>query len=68
LPLSTEVPSWLSIPEAADYLRISHSTLKKRVASNRVPHRHIGRRVVLRRDELDKWMDDKPGVRVETVA
>jgi excisionase family DNA binding protein len=61
--LSIEVSPWLTTVEAAEYLRLAHSTLKKRVAANQVPHRHVGRRVVLRRDELDRWMDDKPGLR-----
>jgi excisionase family DNA binding protein len=55
---------WLTISEAAEHLRISESTLRKRVAENDVPHRHLGRRVVLNRDELDRWVDAKPGVRV----
>ena len=56
---------WLTISEAAEYLRVGVSTLRKAIAKNDgVPHRHIGRRVVLNRNELDRWLDTKPGVRV----
>ena len=56
---------WLTISEAAEYLRVGASTLRKAVARNDgVPHRHVGRRVVLNKTELDRWLDTKPGVRV----
>ena len=64
-PPSTAQPSpWMSIREAADYLRMSESWLKKAVAENTAPHVHIGRRALLHRDHLDLWLlDTKPGIR-----
>jgi excisionase family DNA binding protein len=58
----TSSSPYLSVPEAADYLGVSVSFLKKAVAANRCPHRHLGRRVVLRKEQLDRWVDSRPGV------
>jgi len=62
----SNTPVWFTVDEAADYLRLSTSTLKKKVALNVIPHRHVGRRVILNRAELDAWVNSKPGVRCDT--
>ena len=59
------VHPYLTVAEAAEYLRLSQSFLKKAVAGNRIPHKHVGRRVILSRAELDQWVDSKPGVGLE---
>jgi excisionase family DNA binding protein len=59
---------WINIKQAAERLQLSESFVKKAVAANRCPHRHIGRRVLIHRDELDRWADNKPGVRLEATA
>jgi excisionase family DNA binding protein len=64
----TDSSPWLSLPDAAGRVSVSVPYLKREVAANRAPHRHIGRRVVLHRDELDAWANSKPGTRLEAVA
>jgi len=59
---------WLTVEEAAHRLGVSRSFIKQRVAANEIPHRHLGRAVRLRVDELDSWADGKPGVRLELSA
>jgi len=55
---------WLSIEQAAERLSMSKSFVKKAVAENRFPHRHLGRRVVCHVDEVDAWALSKPGVAI----
>jgi excisionase family DNA binding protein len=45
---------WLSIDEAAAYLRVSPRTLERRIAKGRVRSTSIGRRRLLHRDDLDE--------------
>ena len=44
---------WLSIPEAAEYLRTSERTVERLVARGRVRSTTIGRRRLFRREDLD---------------
>ncbi len=44
---------WLSLDEAAAYLRLSQRTLERRIAKGRVRSTTVGRRRLLHRDDLD---------------
>lgn len=44
---------WLSIEEAADYLRVSPRTLERQLDHGRVRSTSIGRRRLFHRDDLD---------------
>lgn len=46
---------WLSIDEAADYLRISRRQLERYVKDRRVRSSTLGRRRILHRDDLDAF-------------
>ncbi len=54
---------WLRTPEAAEYLKISVSTLRKKVMNRSVPHHKWGGTIYFRADELDKMINSH---RVET--
>jgi excisionase family DNA binding protein len=43
--------------QAAHYLNLSESFLRKAVAGNRVPYIRIGTRVLFKRDALNDWID-----------
>jgi excisionase family DNA binding protein len=45
---------WLSLDEAAEYLRVSPRTLERQLARGRVRSSGIGRRRLLHRDDLDE--------------
>lgn len=47
---------WLSIAEAADYLRTSERTVHRLVSRNRVRSTTIGRRRLLHRHDLDAYL------------
>lgn len=53
---------WLNVVQAAEWIGVSTSFVKQRVARNEIPHRHVGRRVLIHRDELDRWVAARPGV------
>jgi excisionase family DNA binding protein len=46
---------WLTAHEAADYLGIAYSTLKKRMAAGELPCEREGGRCYFRRADLDAW-------------
>lgn len=51
---------YLTQQEAAAYLRLSPRTLERhRVAGTGAKFTRLGRRIVYRRDELDRWAEDR---------
>jgi excisionase family DNA binding protein len=46
---------WLTIDEAAEYLRLPKQSLYKR---RDLPRRMVGSRILFHRGELDAWLDD----------
>lgn len=52
---STDSP-WMSVAEAAEYLRVSEYTVRVRVKAGEIPSSRVGDRVVLHRRELDRWL------------
>jgi excisionase family DNA binding protein len=49
---------WLSIPEAAEYLRLSPRTIERELERGRVRSTTVGRRRLLHRDDLDTFARD----------
>jgi len=47
---------WLSIAEGAEYLRLSPSMLRKLIAKGRVQAHGVGRRRLVHRDDLDRFV------------
>ncbi len=45
---------WLTLPEAAEYLRVSERTLERFIARGRVRAATVGRRRIVHRGELDR--------------
>lgn len=54
------MPDKLSLSEAADYLGVSKDTLRHWRAHDRGPYSWLtpGNRVVYRRDDLDRYLDE----------
>ena len=48
---------WMTVAEAAEYLRWPRERLYKLTAAGAIPHRKHDGRVLLHRDELDEWLD-----------
>jgi excisionase family DNA binding protein len=53
--LQPEQREWLTVPEAADYLRVSQRTLERLVASGDVRSSTVDRRRIIRREWLDAY-------------
>ncbi len=49
----------LTIPEVAEYLRISKSKIYYLVSRNQIPHLKIGRNVRIRESDLQAWMESQ---------
>ena len=45
--------------DAARYLNCSEGTLRQWVSKRRIPFVRVGRLVRFRREDLDRWMDDR---------
>jgi excisionase family DNA binding protein len=52
---------WLSIGEAAEYLRVSERKLHRLIAGDRVRSTTLGRRRLLHRDDVDALLDSGDG-------
>lgn len=54
---------WLIEKEAAEVIGISSATLSVIVKKNRIPHRRVGRQVMILRTDAEKFRDTprKPG-------
>ena len=52
----------LSIPEAAEYIGRSPGTLRNEISQGALPFQFVkmGRRVLIDRRDLDKWLDGLP--------
>ena len=50
-------PQWLSIEEASTHLRVSPRTLHRLLRSQRIRAESVGRRRVIARTELDRYMN-----------
>jgi excisionase family DNA binding protein len=49
---------FLTVAETAAYLRLSKAQLYKMVTRKQIPHIRLGqKRVVIRRTELEKWLE-----------
>jgi excisionase family DNA binding protein len=55
--------TWLTVAEAADYLRCPESRIYALTSARRIPFEKDGSRTLLNRDALDQWVRDGGGIR-----
>lgn len=48
---------WMNLHSAAEYLDFPKKRLYNLVATNQIPHRKQGNRLLFNRQELDRWLD-----------
>ena len=53
-------PLAYSVASAARAVDVSETTVKQEIAAGRLPIRKLGRRTVIRRDDLLRWLDGLP--------
>ncbi len=63
MSVDPQAPRYFSAPDAAKYLCLSMSWLRKATMDGRIPHAKIGVRVVYDRDDLDEFIRQR---KVET--
>jgi excisionase family DNA binding protein len=49
----------MTIEEAADFLNLKISKIRKDIFNKSIPHYKIGALIRFKKDELIKWVDDK---------
>jgi len=52
------IRNYLSVSELRKYIFMSESYIYKKVESNEIPHRKVGRRVLFVQEEIDRWVDN----------
>ena len=57
----TEMKIALSIEEAADYTGVGRNTLRKLVEWNKLPVLNVGRKVLIKKDTLEMFMNANEG-------
>ncbi|MBA2643148.1 MAG: helix-turn-helix domain-containing protein [Actinobacteria bacterium] len=55
---TTTVTPYMTVAEAAEYLRWSKNAIYKLTAARAIPHHKHGGRILFRRDVLDEWLDE----------
>ena len=55
----------LNTTEAATFLRRSPAAVRNLVLRRMIPFRKCGGRLVFIREELERWIRESPGVRIE---
>lgn len=58
--MSNIFPDIMTIGEAAQYLRISLSSLYKIAQDGRIPCQKVGRHWRFRREAINQWLSEKP--------
>ena len=48
----------MNVPDVADFLRVSESTIRKLVKGKRIPYFKLEGRYLFYRSALEKWADD----------
>lgn len=49
----------LTVPEAARLLKVGRTTLRDHIRAGEIPHLRLGRKILLRRDALMAWMEQR---------
>ncbi|MBX5465669.1 MAG: helix-turn-helix domain-containing protein [Clostridia bacterium] len=52
-------PLVLTVAEVARLLRVGQSTLRQALKRGDIPHVRLGRRILIRRDALFAWMEER---------
>ena len=61
----TMVTALLDVRATAAILGLSEKAVRHLIERRVLPHRRIGRRVVVLRNELERWLSDLPGIRLD---
>jgi len=56
----------MSLKEGAQYLGLTEKALRGRIDRHLVPHRKVGRNILLWKSELEQWRQKLPGCDVAT--
>jgi excisionase family DNA binding protein len=50
---------YMTVPQLAEYLQISKSTIFSWIYQRKIPYSKIGRRVMFKREDIVQWCEDK---------
>ena len=57
--LKNSLPVIMTVPETAEYLKLSKSKVYYLVQQNQIPHLKIGKNVRIRKEDLLVWLEEK---------
>jgi excisionase family DNA binding protein len=52
-------PKFLTKKELEQYLRISHGTVDKLMKTRQIPFIKVGKKVLFRKADVDRWIESK---------
>ena len=55
----------ISVKEAADYMGVSKDLVYQLVRESKVPHLRLSRRILFRKEALNKWLTAKEALSVQ---
>jgi len=58
---------YLNSSETGILIKRSPAAIRNLVLRRRIPYRKVGGRLIFIREELEKWITDSPGVRLEEI-
>jgi excisionase family DNA binding protein len=61
------IDRYLAAPAAADYMKVSLSWLRKKTASQEIPHAKLGHRVVYDRKDLDAYIHSRKVAEAQSI-
>ncbi len=56
----------MSLKQGAEFLGTTEKCLRRRIDRGLVPHRKVGRSILLWKSELEEWRQQLPGCDVQT--
>ncbi|NPV72169.1 MAG: helix-turn-helix domain-containing protein [Firmicutes bacterium] len=59
--MAESLPDILNVDQAAQFLHVSRNTAYELVRRGVLPHAHVGRRIVLSRQQLVQWVESGGG-------
>ena len=57
-----ELKAWLSVEETAELLGVHTNTVYTYLASKQIPARRLGRKWIISRNAVTRWLEDAPAI------
>jgi excisionase family DNA binding protein len=63
---STMEERWMTLPEVAEYLRVSKDLIYRLAQKSKIPASKVGNQWRFKKEKIDQWMEQKGAARGES--